>query len=530
MIPDGASPSIGPRSGPRAGRLSSSVAFALTASATAGLIALLLCWRIGEVPPLLNQDEAGFGLASYLLTTTGRDYFGNLLPAFVGYFDNHQLGGAMLAYWAIPFVKLFGLSIPTLRLSMVALSLVGLALFALLAWKLSVDRWVALAGTVLLATSPLFFMQSRQFLEMLLPIPFIVGWLICVRAYDARGDESLIVIAGAVLGLAYYSYGTARMVAPLYLALTLVLYLWLRKCSWRAAAGSVAVFCLLMVPAAVFVGREPHLYLERFRSLSWLSDGMTPPAIVAAFAGHYVAAFDPGDLFLRGDASLVHSTGRSGVFLLAGAPLALAGLITMARSAVRKRDGFSTLVLLSIALFPAPLALLEEVHSPARATYLLPLYGVVCVAGIQSLARWRPRASRGKALLLVLALAYTVEAGMFISDYFEGYPGRVLADAGVNGKDPAPFRALMAGAESQLFYDVEDTTTTTFARFFAAESGFKGALLPAPPAWADRLPPGGAVLTPRPDEYGPGFETVRTVPRPTPGRPAYTIIRKRATP
>ncbi len=74
------------------------VAFIGACVGSAAIILFLYTWRVGQVPPYLNQDEAGFGLASYLLSTTGHDYFGNWLPPYIVYFDHRELGNAMISY------------------------------------------------------------------------------------------------------------------------------------------------------------------------------------------------------------------------------------------------------------------------------------------------------------------------------------------------------------------------------------------------------------------------------------------------
>jgi hypothetical protein len=133
-------------------------------------------------------------------------------------------------------------------------------------------------------------------------------------------------------------------------------------------------------------------------------------------------------------------------------------------------------------------------------------------------------------VLAVLALALVVESGVFFLDYFGPYPARAAAQVEVNGNKPGAFRALMEGTiDTQVFYDVEDAATTTFARFFKAQHGFGGAVLPAPPEWADRLPPGARVMTTRPDAYGAGFEVLSAIPEMSPNRPNHTIIRKVAS-
>ncbi len=548
----------------------SHVHFVLACLASAAAIAFLYTWNLEVSPPHFHQDEAGFGLAAYLLATTGRDYFGNLLPVYVGYFDHHQLGGAMLPYWAVPFVVALGPSVGVLRLSMAVAGMGTLSLFAILAWRLTGNRWLALVGAWLLGTTPMFFIQSRVFLEMLLPIPFVVAWLLCLVEYDRTRRERFILLAAAVLGVGFYSYGTARVVDVVYLLLTLAACRLVARCSWRAVARSIGIFTATMLPAMAFALSNTELYLERFHSLTWLTPGTPPITAASLFLDHYISSFDLSDLFVRGDASLVHSTGLSGVFLKTTLPLFLLGLASLARCAITgaplgrpsvRRSGLQpatdvggvaaprtarhssllvphaspspTLPLLIAAflLFPVPVALLSEYHAPARATYVLPIYALICVAGLKMLASRSRKSAVGGLLVAAIAVALAIESGAFFADYFGGYAQRVAVAGTFGGNKPAAFRALFADRTAgAVFVDTEDGTTLTYARFFKAETGFEGAVMPAPPEWAGRLPDGSRLLTARPAEYGVGFKALATIPEANPDRPPYTVLEKGATP
>jgi hypothetical protein len=161
--------------------LSSRLLFVALLVATAGIMSLIYTWKLDQAQPYLNQDEAGFGINVYLLSTTRHDYFGNQLPIYIGYLDNHQLGGAFQAYWAIPFVRALGLSVFSIRLSVALIGLLALVLFAFLAWRLSGSRWICLLGVWVLGATPLFFMLSRVFLDGVVTVPlshFINGFYV----------------------------------------------------------------------------------------------------------------------------------------------------------------------------------------------------------------------------------------------------------------------------------------------------------------------------------------------------------------
>lgn len=502
--------------------------FGFSCAISACALVLLYTRDLADVPPYLVQDEAGLGLGAYLLATTGRDYFGNLLPPYVGYLDNHQLGGALVAYWAIPFIKAIGLSVETIRLSMATLGLLSVAASSYLAWTTLHNRWLALLGAWLLGTTPIFFMQSRVFLEVLMPVPFVVGWLICVQQIGSRRANRALLLAAAALGIGFYAYGTARAAMPMYLGLTLVLVLISRRCSWRAAAAAGLVFGSLMVPALVMAAGEPALYVHRFQELTWLRGDMEVQEVVATFLRQYAAILSPSDLFVHGDSSLVHSTGRAGAFLASTFPLALAGIVRLVRRSASEREPLHLLLPIALALSPVPIALIAELHAPARATYAAPIYLALCLVGAKVLVEGSSlrRLGRGAFALVLATMAF--EAVAFFADYFTAYPARSVAQLEFNGNKPGGFRALLAlgAGEKQVYYDVEDAATTTFARFFRAEAGYDGEVFPAPPEWRDRLPPGALLLTARPSAYGHGFQVVSTIPEFAPGREPPVVLRR----
>ena len=512
--------------------LASRWSFIVACIVTACAMLFLYTWRLDQAQPYINHDEAGFGLSVHLLATTGRDYFGNLLPIYVGYLDNHQLGGAIQSYWAIPFVKVLGLSVESVRLSIALVGLVTLGMFGYLAWRLSENRWISLLGVWLLGTTPLFFMQSRVFLDTVMPVLFIAGWLICVAEVERRKSGRMLLLSALVLGVGAYSYGTARMVMPVYMGLTLLLVLISRSCSWRSVLAAGALFTAMMLPALAFAAQDPDLYFTRYRQLTWLGDdGLTAPAAVSAYLAHYFSLFDPMDLFVRGDASLIHSTGMAGSYLWATLPLVITGLGWLVWRSLSEREPMRLLLPLALLLFPVPLALISEQHAPSRGTYVTVIYTALAVVGASALARWRRSIRADNLALGIMVVIGAIQATLFFADYFGAYGARSTAQVEFDGNKRGAFEALLSGANgNQVYYDVENAATTTYARFFKATVRFPGGVDPAPPEWADRLPAGAYLLTVRPEAYGTGFQVVKTIPELAPGRPPHVILRKTGKP
>lgn len=486
--------------------------FLAACAGTAAAFTFLLVWRLAEAPPYLGRDEAGLGLASYLLATSGRDYFGHILPVYVQYLDHGELTNPILVYWAVPMVKVMGLSVVSVRASIALVGLLSLLLFAVVLWRLTSSRWLGLAGAWLLGTSPLFYIQSRVFIDPLLPIPFIIGWLLALVRLEETRQQRYVLLASLILGIGFYSYTLPRMLMPLYLVLTLVSYRSASGISWKTTLYALLVFEVALVPALVFVHQDPQVFSKRFRVVSWLTDDNARQAPVTSFVSRYVAAFDPRDLFLTGDESLHHSTGRVGAFLLATAPLALAGLATLASQAWRRQSTIAFVVLAALLLFPAPIALLKDMRHVAWGTYVLPLYALVCVAGLRSLAS-RARKSRSVAIAVgALGLVAAIQFSVFLWDYHTEYPVRAAAAGYFDGNRPLGFRTIMELAPERFYVDQEDTLTNTFVRFFQVAYAYQGSVALVQPTDGAAVPAGALLLTQRPAAFAPAFEEVQPVP------------------
>lgn len=506
------------------------LAFSVAALTSLVAYVALYTWRLDQVPPYLNQDEAGFGLASYLLATTGRDQFGNFLPPYIVYFDHRELGNAMICYLGIPFVVALGLSSTSLRLAMVVAGLISLILFGSLSWHITRNRWLSLAGLGMMALTPLFFVQSRIYLDPILIVPFITGWLLCLALFERSRDSRYILIASLVLGIGAYSYSTARMLMPMYLVLTLVAIRVSGSRSWKTVLGAAGIFVLCMVPMMIFVIQNGELYTARIRDISWLTrGGITPKAPVSTYVAHYLVHFDPLDLFVSGDRSPIHSTGRAGMFLRGTVPLAMLGLVTLAMSVIRQRSRFALLLLAALALFPVPNALLVEVHRPVRAAHLIPLYLTVCMVGLLAILHEFPvERMRGKLVLAGVAVLLAMEFTPFYQDYLAEYPIRAVSADYFNGNKPLAFRAVMGMDGNEFYLDREDTMDSTFAGFFQVAYAYQGTIRLVEPSNAGTVPSGALLLTRRQAKYGDLFEEVAAIPEIAAGiRGPYVVLRKR---
>ncbi len=88
---------------------------------------LVRIWNFGNVPYGANQDEAMAAVDAHALADYGTDRFGMSLPAYFTGWGYSQMN-VLLSYCAIPFIKIFGFSILSVRLVMLLTSLAGVGI------------------------------------------------------------------------------------------------------------------------------------------------------------------------------------------------------------------------------------------------------------------------------------------------------------------------------------------------------------------------------------------------------------------
>lgn len=78
------------------------------------IASFLRLWRLGDVPPSPDWDEAALGYNAYSIAQTGRDEYGKPFPIVLRSFDDYK--PALYTYLIIPLINIFGLNTFSVRL------------------------------------------------------------------------------------------------------------------------------------------------------------------------------------------------------------------------------------------------------------------------------------------------------------------------------------------------------------------------------------------------------------------------------
>ena len=326
---------------------------------------------------------------------------GNLQPGADRWYQPALFYLIALSVRVLPFTEW------VIRLPMALIGgLITPLLMYVLASRLCGRPWPALVAAAIVALSPTHLVVSRQALDYALPLPFVIGWLVCLHAYVETRRPALIAAAGLILGAGCYSYLPSWAMMPAYLVITWVVVIALRG-GVRPIVLSATAFLLPIGVAAAWTAIHPQMLTQTVARYAVTETSK------AGFLPTYLSMFNPTLLFVRGGPSLTTSTARSGFVLLPVALLLVAGVPEF----LRRRDVISAVMIVAIVLAPLPAAATGQPGSIQRALYLLPFLAILGGWGVAAL--WRSRLGRGAAIVAVAGMC--VQFGYFYFDYFTHY-------------------------------------------------------------------------------------------------------------
>lgn len=379
----------------------------------------LFTYKITEVPPGINGDEAHIGYNAKLISMTGYDQTGRFLPIFISNPEGRDWKQPITVYSVALIYKIFGSSYFGLRVVSIIYVLVSSVLLALLLRNILGIKAVFL-GLLIFITTPIIMIQAHLALENVAPLPFIILWLFFLNKYQTNKYRLRhLVLSGIFLGISTYSYYGMRLIVPSLTLMTVAYILFLGKKRRSSVLKDIAGFLVpiivifiltLMIkdqyPGAVFGNNRPG-------NLSSYQDFFLP----------YLANFDPSFLYVTGDITPYHSTGKHGVFLLITLPIFIAGLFQI----IRSKNSFLLFIILLFFLSPLLYGLVSSLHRGSRLLALLPFYTIISTVGLSYLIEGAKTILK-KTLVLFVIMLILLNYLDFLNDYWYDYPKRVTSD------------------------------------------------------------------------------------------------------
>ncbi len=397
---------------------------------------ILRVFNLTQVPPGFWFDEASFSYSAYSILETGRDEFGQFLPLAFKSFG--QYNAPLIFYWLVPFIKLFGLSVLTVRFSMVVLGVVTTLGVFLLGKELSKKTEVGLISAFFFAVSPFSLQFNRMVHENNLLVCLLVFGSFFLLLGLRKGKY--FFLSALFFALTFYTYLAARIFTPLFIILFFILYkneiLLIKKKFLMAAL----VFFALILPFLWFL--TTPVAWPRTRETSLFSDpgiilrinkarGKYGNSILGriihnkitgfsqAFLGNYLSHFNPQYLLFEGDPVKIYKTPGVGIMHFWELALFLLGVYSLFKKEYRK-VGALLLGWFFLAFLPASLT--RFTPSSSRSFQASPAIALIAGFGFWFLWQKASRFRYRKIIALVAGLFFIFNSVYYFNRYYIQLP------------------------------------------------------------------------------------------------------------
>ena len=166
-------------------------------------------YRINQIPPCINADEAAFGYNAYSILKTGKDEYGAFLPLRFKSFEDYKL--PLYTYLSVPFVALFGLNDFSTRALNIVIGISFIPLIFFITKELFNNEKIALLSSFLTSLSPGIYILSRHAHEGVLSAFFILLMLLFLVKYIKTNSIYYFLFANLSLLGSSYSYQNGRV-------------------------------------------------------------------------------------------------------------------------------------------------------------------------------------------------------------------------------------------------------------------------------------------------------------------------------
>jgi 4-amino-4-deoxy-L-arabinose transferase-like glycosyltransferase len=116
------------------------------------------------------------------------------------------------------------------------------------------------ATAAVFALTPLLWREIAASPGALVPMVFVVGWLLAIALYLEHRSAPYLVIGGASMGAGLYTSDAAFVMMPVYLIVTLAVLGATRSLPRRHVGLLVAAFVLFSGPRAISLLRHPEVF------------------------------------------------------------------------------------------------------------------------------------------------------------------------------------------------------------------------------------------------------------------------------
>lgn len=362
------------------------------------LAIFLRFYNLSNIPPSASLDEASIGYNAYSILNTGLDEYGTRFPILLRAYDDWR--PALYVYLTIPFIKIFGLSVFTVRLPSVILSvLTVVATYFVTRELIRISKArinasvIGLLSSFLLAISPWHIYISRLGHEVNAGLAFFIfAFLFFLRRK--------IYLSFIFFALSFASYQSEKIFIPLFIFGLLIIFSKevLKNKKKIIIASLLSLIILLpflketLSPNAlirfkatnVFDANQQQFYQQSIKFKNAVDKNDLVGKIIynrrivgfQIFVENYLSHFNPKWLFTNFTAD-PHKIPNIGLLYVWELPLLVVGFMFL-----RKFDRkVQLLIIFWIFIAPLPAAITTGAPHAMRVYAFLPSWQILCAVG-----------------------------------------------------------------------------------------------------------------------------------------------------
>lgn len=397
----------------------------------------LRIYKLSEIPPGVNQDEASIGYTAYSLLKTGADEYGKRFPISFRSFGDWKL--PFYQYSVVPRVAVFGLNEFAVRLPSALVGIATVLLVFFLAWELFRNYHLSFLSMFLLSISPWHLHLSRVESEANMAVFFTtLGVLLFLKGI--KGKHWLIVISFIFLALTYYTYAGNYIFTTLLLFGLFVLY---RSLFLKTKSIIVALSCFFLLSGFIFTQTIFSANKTKLSGINIFGD----PSVIHAkieiprnqhvdsqslfarmfhnrvsfgierFAQNYLNSFSPGFLFIKGGDNKAHNIDNFGNMYLVEAPFLFLGVMYLLFNKKKRENKF---ILWWLLIAPIASSITKDAPHSNRMFVIFPILPLVVAMGIVYII---PFLSKYKKVAIgILSILFAFNFSMYMDRYYIHFP------------------------------------------------------------------------------------------------------------
>ncbi len=464
------------------------------------LVAFVLrLYKLDEIPPGVNRDEASIGYTAYSILKTGKDEYGKAYPLSFQSFGDWKL--PLYIYLTIPFIQLFGLTEFAVRLpSVIAGAMTVLVVYFLLKELFKETKnysfgighstfSIPLVASLLLAISPWHIHFSRVASEAnLATLIFSIAVLLLLKS---RLKPKLYIVSFTLFALTYYTYHGNHIFTTLFI-LGLLVYKWKQLIKERYAVIGLGIFVILSTIilrqtllssdttkfSGIGIFGDPtvvhtSIELPRLEHLNDNSAGVTRLLhnriifAIEKISQNYLQAFSPDFLFLRGGTNHAHNIPNFGNMYLVEAPFLLLGLVYLLS---KYNNSNSRLLLWWLFISPVAASITKDAPHSARTFMITPVLTIIVAFGIYYFfllaKKFQKNHVSHNIILLSIMFFYSINFTIYLDRYYVHFPVIDAEYWGVGYKDLAAFLSDNQHKDSQVIMEEPQQSPYIFLLFY----------------------------------------------------------------